>query len=518
MTVAAIAGLYALFLAVGLIAARRARDGTAEDMLVAGRSLPLWLAVLTMTATWVDGGYLLGTSEGAYHRSLISGLQGGVCFGLSLVIGGLFFARRMRQLRYTTLIDPFEARFGRKWAVVLFLPAVAGELFWSAELLVAIGSTFGAVIGVTLVTAIVASAVVVIAYTMLGGMWSVAWTDALQLGLVLVGLLIALPYALDAAGGLDAAWAGYAAARAERGGAWPPVTVNAYWTAPAIINWWDISIMLICGGVPWNCYFQRVLACSSPRRAQWHSLLAGLFTMALTVPPLLFGVAAFGYPWSESMRTMLEAQPSMSLPLLLVETAPPVVLFLGLGAIIGAVTSSFSSSILSASAMISWNGAKRLWRPDLTPAQLKRLIRVMIVVLGAAAVVLALRVQSVQALWFFTSDLVFVLLFPQLICALYDPKANRAGSVTAFAVSLVLRLGGGEPLLGLPHFIPYHEIWAWIAGDDAARWIDASSGTILLPFKTLAAATGMVLLPVVSRVKRNGNPKGHPNRTSPNFR
>jgi len=37
-------------------------------------------------------------------------------------------------------------------------------------------------------------------------------------------------------------------------------------------------------------------------------------------------------------------------------------------------------------------------------------------------------VQSVQALWFFTSDLVFVLLFPQLIFALFDPKANRTGS------------------------------------------------------------------------------------------
>ena len=101
-----------------------------------------------MTATWVDGGYLLGTAEGAYqdqHRS--SAIQGGLCFGLSLIIGGLFFAGRMRALGFNTLIDPFEARFGKRWAAVLFLPAMLAEVFWSAELLVAIGSSFDVLLG-----------------------------------------------------------------------------------------------------------------------------------------------------------------------------------------------------------------------------------------------------------------------------------------------------------------------------------------------------------------------------------
>jgi high affinity choline transporter 7 len=109
---------------------------------------------------------------------------------------------------------------------------------------------------------------------------------------------------------------------------------------------------------------------------------------------------------------------------------------------------------------------------------MKRVIRSSILLFGAMATVLALKVQSVQALWFFTSDLVFVLLFPQLLFALFDSKVNRTGSIVAFAVSLVLRVGGGEPLLGLPAFIPYPDS---------------------VPFRTLAAVTGMVLLPLVSR-------------------
>jgi len=472
--------IYGVFLGVGWIASRRSRQGTAADFMVAGRAMPLWLATATMTATWVDGGYLLGTAEGVYRSSLASGLQGGVCFGLSLIIGGVLFARRMRACAFTTLIDPFEARFGRRWAAVLSLPAMLAEMFWSAALLAALGSTFGVILGIDLPTAILVSAAVVTLYTMLGGMWSVAYTDALQLALVVVGLVVALPPVLAAVGGLDAALTEYRNARPERAGLVPPASgTKAFWTPHAIVSWWDVSIMLTLGGIPWNCYFQRVLSCATPARAQWHSILSGLLTIGLTLPPLVFGIAAFAYPWPADLAARLSAQPSDALPLLMRHVAPPLVGLLGLAAIVSAATSSFSSSILSVGSMFSWNTCARLFNPQLAFGHMKLLLRGSILALGAGAVVLALEVQSVQALWFFTSDLVFVLLFPQLVFALFDRKANLAGSVAAFSVSLVLRLGGGEPLFGMPALIPYPE---------------------LLPFKTFAAAAGLVLLPVVSRL------------------
>src|SRR4029077_10593105 len=105
----------------------------------------------------------------------------------------------------------------------LSLPALAGELFWSAELLVAIGSTFGVVLGMSLTNAILLSAVVTTAYTVLGGMWSVAYTDIFQLALVAIGLAAALPYVLDRAGGLQHAVSTYVAARPEGLGVLPPL-------------------------------------------------------------------------------------------------------------------------------------------------------------------------------------------------------------------------------------------------------------------------------------------------------
>ena len=484
--VLAVVAMYAAFLVVGWLASRKARDGTAADLIVAGRAMPMWVAALTMTATWVDGGYLLGTTEGAYKSSIQLGLQGGLCFGISLILGGLFFAGTMRRLGFTTLIDPLEARFGARWAAVLFLPALAGELFWSAELLVAIGATFGVLLDLPLTSAIVLSAVVTTAYTVLGGMWSVAYTDIVQLGLVALGLAAALPFVLDGAGGLAHVWSSYVAARPEGAAMFPPAHAQtALWAGGAVFSWWDTSLMLVLGGIPWNSYFQRVLSCRTPQDAVRQSVLAGALTIALTVPPLLMGIGAFAYPWSADLAARLQATPADAMPLLFAHAVPPAIGVLGLAAIVGAVTSSFSSSILSAGSMLSWNCVKRLAWPSLSVAQLRGVIRASILAFGAVATVLALRVQSVQALWFFTSDLVFVLLFPQLLYALFDPKANRTGSIAAFAVSFLLRVGGGEPLLGLPALVPYPEG---------------------MPFRTIAAMAGLILLPVVSRLTAHRDP------------
>lgn len=478
--VLAVVAMYGAFLLVGWQASRKARAGSAADLIVAGRAMPLWIAALTMTATWVDGGYLLGTTEGVYKSSLQLGIQGGLCFGISLILGGVFFAAVMRRHGFTTLIDPFEARFGARWAAVLFLPALAAELFWSAELLVAIGATFGVLLDLPITSAILLSAVVTTAYTALGGMWSVAYTDIVQLALVALGLSVALPYVLGGAGGLAAAWDTYVLARPDGAGVFPPATTaTGLWSGGAAFAWWDTSLMLVLGGIPWNAYFQRVLSCRTPRDAARQSVVAGVLTIALTAPPLLMGIGAFAYPWPADLAARLQTSPADAMPLLFAIAVPPLVGLLGLAAIVGAVTSSFSSSILSAGSMLSWNCLRRLVWPHLSMAGMRRVIRASILLFGALAAVLALKVQSVQALWFFTSDLVFVLLFPQLVYALFDAKANRTGSIAAFVVSAVLRIGGGEPLLGLP------ALFAYPAG---------------FPFRTVAAAAGLILMPVVSRI------------------
>jgi solute carrier family 5 (high affinity choline transporter), member 7 len=172
-------------------------------------------------------------------------------------------------------------------------------------------------LGMKLSTAILLSALIVTLYTTLGGMWSVAYTDAFQLGLVALGLVVALPVVFQATGGLASAWATYVAARPAGAGLLPPFHGGSEgWTVPTIINWWDVSLMLMLGGIPWNCCFQRVLSCRTPVRAQQHSILSGLLTIALTAPPLLLGVAAFSYNWPAGLLAELRARPAEALPMI----------------------------------------------------------------------------------------------------------------------------------------------------------------------------------------------------------
>src|SRR5262249_57111069 len=127
----------------------------------------------------------------------------------------------------------------------------------------------------------------------------------------------ALPFVIAGAGGLYHAWSAYAAARPEGTGIIPPLRATTdLWNRASIVAWWDTSLMLVFGGIPWNCYFQRVLSCRTPRDARRQSLLSGVMTIAFTVPPLLMGMAAFTYPWPADIVSRLQVTPADTMPLL----------------------------------------------------------------------------------------------------------------------------------------------------------------------------------------------------------
>ncbi|TVQ94981.1 MAG: sodium:solute symporter [Deltaproteobacteria bacterium] len=471
--------LYLAVFGVGLWASRPRRDSEGvEELLLAGRSLPLWVGLLTMTATWVGGGYISGTAEQTYQSGLLWGAQAGIGYALALVIGGLVFARVMRRHGFSTLVDPLEARFGRHAAVVLMIPAVLAEVFWSGAILVALGTSFGAVIGIDLTTAILSSASVAVAYTVFGGLRAVAYTDVLQLGLILGGLGLAVPFVITTAGGFTQLElsAGEITALGEG------------------LTYGDWMLVFILGGIPWNVYFQRILATPDPPTAAKTSIWAGLLCGLMAIPPLLLGLAASSIDWAAldtggvDVVAGLEDSPAMVLPYLLRYAVPTWVGVLGLGAVGAAVMSSVDSSILSGASLLAWNGYRRLLRPRATARQITRLVRVLVVLLGGIATWLALSVGSVAALWYLCGDLVYTILFPQLTLALFDKRANRTGALAGLFISVLLRLGAGEPTLGLPAFLPYPELDGHF------------------PFRTVAMLAGLGTALAVSRLTTSLDP------------
>ncbi len=481
--------LYIAVFVVGIVASRGKSEAKGEDaleeLMLAGRSLPLWVGLLTMTATWVGGGYINGTAEYTFGSGVLWGAQAGVGYALSLIIAGLFYARIMRRHGFTTLVDPLESRYGKKTAAVLMIPAVLAETFWSAAILVALGSTFGTVIGIPLTPSIIASASVAIAYTVFGGLRAVAYTDVIQLFLILIGLGLAVPFAIDAAGGMPA----LTAAAQTDGSLWLGSTGE--W-----LNYGDWMILLMLGGIPWNVYFQRVLSSPDENTAARTSMMAGVLCLCMAIPPLLLGLAGRGIDWSTldtgtvDAAAALAESPTLILPYTLRYAVPVWVGVVGLGAVSAAVMSSVDSSILSAASLVSWNGYRRLINPAATADQVAKLVRVLVVVLGAGATVVALTVSSVSALWYLCGDVVYCVLFPQLSLALFDTKANRTGALAGFGVSVTMRLLSGETTLGIPAVL---------------QWPVLTEGTEF-PFRTVCMLTGLLTAIVVSRVTAASDP------------
>jgi high affinity choline transporter 7 len=113
------------------------------------------------------------------------------------------------------------------------------------------------------------------------------------------------------------------------------------------------------------------------------------------------------------------------------------------------------------------------------------IMRLGIVLVGAAASVMAIVVNSIYGLWYLCGDLVYVILFPQLTCALFLPFANTYGALVGWIIGLVMRLMGGEPLLGLPPLIKYPNY-------------DEESGYQLTPFKTISMLISLTTIILIS--------------------
>lgn len=474
MQLISIAVFYLLIFAVGVYASRRlhGESRSSEQLLLAGRRMPLVIGVLTMTATWVGGGYINGTAEAVYNPNQgIVWAQAPWGYALSMVIGGLFFARRMRQLQFTTILDPFERRFGRTTASWLFLPALVGEVFWSAAILVALGTTFGAVLEFDVKASILISAAVAIGYTAVGGLRSVAYTDVVQLFFMFVGLVVAIPFAVQRVGGSSAVWS---AATQQM----PPFP-----TGGEVWMWIDMALLLCLGGVPWQVYFQRVLAARDEQTAVRLSLVASLGCLLMAIPAVIIGAVGVAADW-EATSAQAPPQPALVLPYVLAHLTPSFVATVGLAAVAAAVMSSVDSSILSASSMFVWNIYRTQWRPSASEREIRHVLRLTVVVVGVLATCLALSVQSVYALWYLCADLVYVVLFPQLVMVLYCKRANHIGALAGAVVGLLLRLGGGEPVLGIPSWIPYP--------------MATVDGGTHFPFRTVSMLAGMATIFFVS--------------------
>lgn len=441
---------YVAVLAVGVWAAafkrRQASQGHfQDDMMLANRRLGPLLGVFTLVATWVGGAFVNGTAEAMFTRGL-AWCQVPIGYSLSLIFGALLFVRPMRKAEYVTMLDPFQERYGAGVGGLLFLPALCGDLFWCGAVLRALGSSLAVVAGVDPNISVCASALLAAIYTVFGGLYSVACTDALQLLCILLGLAIAAPFSM----------------------LHPAVSFEHHLTPKDWLGhvknedvgeWIDGMLLLVFGGIPWQGYFQRILSIKSTSVATTLSIASMFGCLILAVPSAVIGVVARATDWSlvpGYNRTFTMDDGNAALPMVLRYLTPQWVSFVGLGAISAAVMSSADSSILASSSMFTRNVYKLTIRPKASERELNWVLRISVIMVSILSTLVALTVSSVYYLSYLCSDLVYVVLFPQLLAVIHWPNmVDTYGCLAGYFIAIVLRLGGGERGLGILPLIEY---------------------------------------------------------------
>ena len=189
--------------AIGLYAATRVKSSA--DFAVAGRSLPLIMIVTTTFATWFGSETVLGISARFVQGGLNSVVEDPFGASMCLVLVGLFFAYRLYNMTLITIGDFYRKRFGPGIEVFCSIIIMISYLGWVAAQITALGLVFNLVSGgaVTAQGGMVLGTLIVLLYTVFGGMFSVAWTDFMQMLIIIVGLIAIAVMAAGLAGGAD---------------------------------------------------------------------------------------------------------------------------------------------------------------------------------------------------------------------------------------------------------------------------------------------------------------------------
>jgi len=413
---------YVLFqFAIGAWVARRIF--TERDYINAGRKIGIVIAAFSVFATWFGAEVIVGAAGSVYAEGLSGATIDPFGYAAALVIVGLTVAVPLWNRGYVTFADFFRDRYSQgveRLAVLLILP---GPLIWGAAQIRAFGQVMGSVAEVSLITGIVIATVIVVAYTVLGGLMADALTDFIQAIAVILGLMILSIIVIGEVGGFSAGLANVEPQRIAYFGVDDRGILERLeeWAIPIFGTM--VSVELIA----------RVLGTNSARTARNACILGGVLYLFVGLMPLYMGLVG------PSLLPGLD-EPERIIPTLAEKFLPTFFFVIFVGALISAILSTVDSALLSGGSIISHNLLVPM-RPDLSEAARVRCARGSVIVLGLIAFAIALRsttirdlVETASAIG--SSGLIVVALFG-LFTRFGGPSAAACALVTGAVVWLV---------------------------------------------------------------------------------
>ncbi|XP_057707009.1 high-affinity choline transporter 1-like isoform X4 [Corythoichthys intestinalis] len=450
---------YLLVLGIGIWASmktkrmRKNRQANQMDITLLGnRKIHLTVGVFTMTATFIGGGFIVGLSEVVYNPDL--GLAWAVMpitISLSFLIGGLVFAKPMREKKYVTMMDPFREKYGTIISGILSVALIMADLVWVPSTLIGLGASMSVILDLSYVHCIWISAAVAIVYTLLGGLISVAYTDIVQLMLMFFGLWLCVPFLLMNPYSADITTTAF------------NFTYQAPWVTSVesdrMWRWIDQFLLLIFGNLACQDYHQRILSASSSATARIIGFVAAPIVLVFSIPSILIGAVAASTDWNKteygSPSPFERGQTSLIMPITLQHLTPNYISIIGISATTAAVMSSIDSLLLAAVSLFVSNIYKRILRTEASNREVQWVIKITVLLTGLAGTSLAFLEVSIMSYWVLGSTITYVFLFPQLICVLFFDISNGYGAMSGLFIGGMLRLLSGEPSLGLPVTLPF---------------------------------------------------------------
>jgi Na+/proline symporter len=405
---------------IGYVAQRRIQDE--EDFLVAGRRLPLSLAWMTLLATWFGAGTMLTSAdevrEGGLQRAALDPLGAGVC----LIIAAFLVAGPMWRMKLLTVPDFFRRRYGPGAEMMCSLIMVPSYFGWVAAQFTALAEVFHLFFDLPVVWGILLVAIFGTGYTLMGGMWSVTLTDAVQITLVFAGLLVMLWVVLWELGQGDpvAGWHRIGAETEPTRLQWFPRDDGV-----AMLGWLGVFAIGALGNLPGQDLMQRVFASNSERTAKMACLVAGVLYLVFGAIPLILALSAdLLFPDSAKMKI---------LPTLAHAFLHPAVAVTFVVALLSAILSTIDSAILSPASVLAQNVFPRFGMNDTVRSN-----RVAVLIVAACSLALAYAGSSSYELLEEAYLMTLVGLFVPMMLGLYTYAVNRrAGSASMIVGSLV---------------------------------------------------------------------------------
>ena len=416
-------------IAIGLMAAKRVQNSS--DFAIAGRHLPMAMIVTTTFATWFGSETVLGIPAKFVNGGLHGVVEDPFGAGFCLIFVGLFFAGKLYRMTLLTISDYFRERYGRVVEVVCSLIIMVSYLGWVSAQVTALGLVFNLLSDgvISMELGMVIGVVSILAYTLFGGMWSVAITDFIQMIILVVGLSVLAVFAADQAGGADKVVA--LAISQDMFKFWPEPQLKD------ILFFFASAITIMLGSIPQQDVFQRVMSANSLKAATHGPVIGGVCYILFAFVPMFLVVSAM-IIMPEQAAALMADDPQKVLPTLVMTQMPFVMQVLFFGALLSAIKSCASATLLAPSVTFTEN----IWRqfhPHQSDQQELRAMRVTVLVFSMLVLGYAIRMQgtSIYEMVSGAYQVPLVGAFVPLTFGLYWKRATTQGAIFALVLGLL---------------------------------------------------------------------------------